>query len=274
MLAFAASASAQTICVAPATGCDVDKTTIPDAVAQSLTNPGADTIRLGAAEYSTAVGLPPGQQADVVGQGASTVIKGSSGILVDNSSGGAVRNLSIKVTGGIGVIALSLAGAADNVSISADPSASAVTGVIQSFAAPGASLTFRHGSITLPLTSGNGAGITQGVTGSPMTVEDSTIQAPQGIVGGAATIRRSTIVAALGLSSSPVTMGPTSQYVEDTVIETQAISGYPMPATGISARGMLAVAMIPSPASVTARHVTIVGDGSAGSTGIGISATA
>ena len=271
MLAFTASAGAQTICVTPATGCDVSRTTIADAVSQTLTNAGPDTIVLGAAHYTDPVSVPIGEPVDVIGQGPQTVIEGAAGVLVDNASGGGVRDLTIRITGGTGVTALGVSGTADGVSIKAD-SGTSLIGVAPSPGAPGSSGTFRNGAITFPMAAGNGTGVAPGATGGSVTVEDSTIQAPYGVTGTGA-VRRSEITAAFGVGPSLIAAAttPTPQYIEDTVIRTQAIAGYTPPVAVTSRAGFASIAGVGQ--SVVLRHDTIVGDGSPESAGILVTGT-
>src|SRR5882757_9216042 len=53
MAICASAASAQTYCVAPATGCDVAEPGLQIALTDAASNSGADTVRLGDATYTT-----------------------------------------------------------------------------------------------------------------------------------------------------------------------------------------------------------------------------
>lgn len=277
-LAIPATASASTICVTPATGCVSSAPTISNAIMQASATPATrDTIELGAQEYPEQVTIPVGAQIDLVGQGVSTSIAPAApvGTIVDDQdTASTVQNLNIRIKGGTSVTALGLSGSADGVSITADPNAVSPTGVSPSMAFPVGG-SFRHGSITLPLTAtSGGTGVAPGFFGPSTTVEDSTLQAPQG-VSGSAIVRRSKIVAAVGAGSPPTgvlpSFAPTVETIEDTVIKTQAITGY-SPAIGINSRSTIGPAIV-LPSIVYARHDTIVGDGGSGSIGIVANAT-
>jgi hypothetical protein len=101
-LALTSTAAANTYCVAPATGCDVTATSLHDALSQAATNPGADTISLGAGTYQEdGLVYNPADNAAVTITGAgrdATIIRPQTS--ADNS---------VTLTGQGGPIALSAA---------------------------------------------------------------------------------------------------------------------------------------------------------------------
>jgi hypothetical protein len=77
-LAFTATASASSYCVAPATGCDHTASSVQDALTQAATAPGDDSISLGAATYAQDnLSYAPGDNArvSISGTGATTIIQ-------------------------------------------------------------------------------------------------------------------------------------------------------------------------------------------------------
>ncbi|MFL5830328.1 MAG: PKD domain-containing protein [Solirubrobacteraceae bacterium] len=261
-LAAPASALAANLCVPniniPACGGQgAGEPTIGDAVTHASNS--GDTIFIDAGNYPETVN-DAGKHLTFVGAGpGQTVIQalGSPGMSV--SAGSSVSNLTVDLFGGTGNAGLSLAGSADRVAITATNPANTTNNIGVVLNASG---TFTHGTVTLPLTGGDSAGY-GGVVGAG-TVSDSTIQAAVGATsdpsGNMPALRRDRIVANEG-----VLAGPLAPTLDDLLIRT--VPGtLPEVGLGMSSNDISA--------SITARHDTIVGSGSAASAGLRAFATA
>jgi hypothetical protein len=256
MLGAPATAAGETLCV-PDIGIPncpagaANENTIAHAVANG--NPG-DTILIGPGTFDESVS-DNGTPYHFVGEGVGqTVIQGQGSPAMVVSSGSSVSNLSIDLYGANGETGLSLAGIATGVVVTATEQLSATNPI-------GVDLnggTFAHGAVTLPLT-GTDQQFYGGVEGSG-SVSDSSITAPVGITGEQAnlgampTVDRDTITANEGVvDESAVT-------IDDSLIRTVAEPSVPDVGIGMDPNVLFG--------AITARHVTVIGSGAAGSTGV------
>jgi hypothetical protein len=222
-------------------------------IGQAVTNGNSgDTVLIGAGSYNETVN-DSGKHLTFIGAGAGqTVIHGQGIVAMAISANSSVSNLTVDLAAGTGNAGLSLAGSSDHVAITATNPANTKDniGVVLNGG------TFTHGTITLPLTGTDAPGYA-GVVGQG-TITDSVIQA---LVGAAPdptvhfpTLRRDTIVANQG-----VLVGVAPVALDDLLIRTVSGSS---PELGLGMSGF------DMSATVTGRHLTIVGSGSAGSDGV------
>ncbi len=262
VLASPAVASGEVLCVpstsiagCPATGSEQEPT-IQDAVNNG--NPG-DEILIGP---DSANGGPYNESVtdsttayNFVGAGVGqTVIQGKGSPAMTVASGSTVTGLRINLYGAPGETGLSLAGSANDVAVTATEPASTMNNI-------GVDLnggTFSHGTVTLPLTGGDARDY-GGVIGSG-TVSDSSITAEVGITGDSGgdmpTAHRNTITANEGV----VDEGTFT--IDDSLIKTMA---------GPTQEAGLETDPSVFSASITARHLTIIGSDSSGSVGVSAS---
>jgi hypothetical protein len=256
-LAVAAeSAAADTYCVAPESSCPAANTypSLNGALSKAASNPGKDTVRLGAATYSDGpFTANSGNPVDIVGHGTGQTIltmasQTNATVLTLNDIASTLTGVGIVVPSTSGNFGLAISGAATNIAITG-PSATNPTGVVVS----GNSASFSQSSISLPSTSSNQS---TGVSGNGGTVADSTIAAFTGITSFSAsgpTVERTKIFATTGFSVAGT--------IEDSVIAVKPVGATAPTGLRVSGNGVIPFA------SLTARHDTIIGDGSAGSVG-------
>jgi hypothetical protein len=190
------------------------------------------------------------------------VIQGKIVVAMTISANSSVSNLSVDLAAGSGNAGLALAGHATAVTIngtaSANPSNS--IGVTLTNGA-----TFQGGSVNLPLTGGDVDGF-GGAVGSG-TISDSNIVAAVGVGndGPGGGYHSPNVVRDRIQANQGVVVGPgSSPEIEDSLITT---------VPGSQAEGGLTTASSATSGSFTARHLTVVGSGSAGSSGVSIAAS-
>lgn len=265
-LALAPSAaSAAVYCVAPASGCaDATFLDVQSALNAAQTNAGSDEVRLGATTYTSAVaftyadGGTPANAVAITGAGraATTLTRSTDGGILQlngnarNTVGDLrfhmMRSNSLGLQGGVGD--------AVRVDVDADPGVGNSEGIQLNGSA-------HDVRIAMPASGGN-----QGfVGGGPARTDglfDSTIAADKGAVVFGGTVRGVRIEA-----------GQRGVEQRDGTIDDVAIR---LHGSGIfGAIGLLATGdLITSGGTLTARHLTISGDGQAGSIGLFSGATA
>jgi PKD domain len=256
LLATVPAASAKQWCVSPATRCtDGNVGTFQSALNLAKGNPGPDQIRLGAATYSGAFNYDDNGSATNsvaitgISSRATTLTRPSSGIIFNLTGLGAahnsVSNLRVHIAAGNsqglwgGIVDLLRVG------ISADAPVTGSTGAVL----PAGSV--RSVGVSMPLSGGN-----QGISGGGVEIADSTVSADTGISTSVGTVHHSDVTGGkVGVSTS-------SGAVDDVVIH---IGGSAAERAGLEAFSLVG-------GSATARHVTILGDGNPGSTGVRVEA--
>lgn len=251
-----ATASAGLLCVPSITipachGTGANEPTIQDAV-NNGTN--GDTVFIGAGTYNETV-TDTGKHLTFVGADVGqTVIQaqGSPGFAV--SAGSSVSDLTINLHNGSGETGLQLAGSATRVSVTAT-GANNQTNAIGVALSGGASFT--HGSVVLPVL-GTDANGYAGVIGNG-TVSDSTIDAAVG-AGLGVLSQTPSLVRDQMIANQGILIAAGSPEIDSTLIRTVAGSATEL---GVGGSQVCAAAL---------RHVTLIGSGSAASTGVALEA--
>ncbi len=249
LLVEAASASAAMLCVpnvnVPA--CHGSGLGEPTIMAAVNTGHSGDVIVIGAGLFNETVS-DNGTSYTFIGAGpAQTIIRGQGSPAMTVSPGSSVANLGIDLHNGTGNTGLSLAGKASNVAVTATQPLSTTNNI-------GVALnggTFSHGAVTLPLTGGDAQGYA-GVTGAGI-FSDSNLTAAVG-ADAAGRLDRDRILANQGVidAGSPLEL-------DDSAVRTLA---------GAAPELGLATSAMSFQGTLTARHVDVIGSGSAGSEGV------
>jgi len=192
-----------------------------------------------------------GKSLTFTGEGPSkTIVQGQGSPAFNVSAGSSVSNLRVNLWNGTGNTGLMLAGVASGVEVTATLPKSTSNNIGVDLAGG----TFRQGVVALPV-SGGDAQFYGGVEGSG-TVSDSAIAAAVGVTydssEGMPTVHRVRILANQGVLGSVVG-------IDDSLIRTEPGAA---PELGI---GMPSNTLF---GTLTVRHVTLVGSGATGSTGI------
>ena len=268
-LAAPATASADTWCVQYAncpTGSFNVEPTIQAAVNAAATG---DTILIGPGKFMEQVSQPSSKVLTYIGSGPTqTVIQSPStaaGSITLNAqgSGNLVENLGVELPAAANGYGLWLAGDAVGVAVTAPAGTTSGTGVET------AGGTFDHGSVTLPTGAASSTTGISTIAAPGGAVQDSTIMASYGTFG-IVKLARDRIQATSAVSENNVAGGNGTNItaaVDDALIQT--IPG-PVPEEAVteSAQGGAS----PTFAQFAVRHSTIIGSGTAGSTGIGLTA--
>jgi PKD domain len=254
-MALPATAAATTTYCVPATtiaGCPAGGNVAGSIGTAIAAGSNGDEILIGPGTFYENVN-DGGKALQFVGEGsAATVIQGNTGSpSMRVSAGSSVSNLGVSLPGATNQTGLSLAGTATGVAVTAMQPASTMNNIGVDLVNGG---TFSHGSVTLPLTGGDDSNY-GGAIGDG-TVSDSSVSAAVGVTGDGSgnvpTVARVRIIANQGYldsSTSPAT-------IDDSLIRTVAGSA---PEVGIG-MGQFG--------TITARHLTVIGSGGVGSTGL------
>src|SRR5437588_1473174 len=255
LLASAAPAAADYRCVPNnhIPGCPVgaaNENTVSDAFNNSHSG---DTIIIAAGKYSEGTLDDMGKSLTILGAGpAKTVIQGKGTQVMVLSSHSVVSNLGLSLYTGAGNTGLSLAGTATHVAVTA------AAGVTYGIGVQLNGGTFSGGSISLPLTASEPQGY-GGVIG-PGTIRNSIISAAVGVTydlsGNMPAVHRDSIRGNQGV----LVAGGVALKIDDSVIKT--VSGA-APELGIGLSPQVICF-----GSFIARHLTVIGSGGAGSTGV------
>ncbi|MFL5816097.1 MAG: PKD domain-containing protein [Conexibacter sp.] len=262
-----AAASAAVYCVAPASGCaDGSFGTVQAALTQAQANAGSDEVRLGATTYTSASALTytdGGSTANSVtiagaGRAATTLTRTTDGgiLQITGNARNTVGDLRFHITrsNSFGLIG----GSADvfRVDVDADPGAANLEGIQ---VIPGSAHDVRISMAT--------SGGTQGfVGGGPASTDglfDSTVAADKGAVMFGGTVR------SVRIEAGQIGVQLQNGTIDDASIRLHGSSIFP--GIGLKAASDFGLS---SGGSLVARHLTIVGDGQASSTGIFVGATA
>jgi hypothetical protein len=273
--ALAAPAFADTYCVAPDTSCDASHQFGPGAVnAQSALDQagshlGPDTVKLGAATYTAPADngfeYNGGDAVTIAGAGAGQTIlteeDTSSGHFVLRVAAGAGRSsvsaLSVRIPGSAsgsntGIVTLSPTDISD-VDIDATGAAAGSASVFGINSQ--ADSSFARGTISLPPgTSGNSTAVRVEIQG--FSVADAQVASSSGVVSSSSAL--TTIQRASLAGEHPVTALGSTVSVSDSDLR---------PGGGLVPIGLAAQASASSDATISAKHVTIVGG--AGTAGAG-----
>jgi hypothetical protein len=258
VLALAADATlagATTFCVSDPT-CPVDGVAEPG-FSQALTAAamlaGPDRIQLGPGTYDRQAGLTDfaGSQVEIVGAGAGlTTIGAGAGLtsLDVEEPTSTVSNLTVELPDGRATTGLRLNGAtARGVAVTGSAAASG-TGVRL-----GGAATFTAGSVVLATTGVDTTGVAGDAIGAG-ALTDTVVSAGVGVQDVTAVARVRVFATSLAIDESPIFGGePTLDDVLVRIAGPSGVSGIRVNAVGSS----LASAIT----TLTARHVTVVGDG-------------
>jgi hypothetical protein len=264
LLATAPQASAKQWCVPPASGCsDGNVGTLASALTLAQNNPGHDEIRLGVGTYSSSSGFFYSDNGSAtnsvaikgVNARATTLARPASGRLLFMSNTGGARNsvsdLRLHITNNSST---GLFGSVDvsRVTLLADP---AVTNSVGMNLVPG---SVRNTRVAMSISGGNvGMDVGSGAPGDG--VFGSTITADVGVRSVNGPIQRCSITA--GASALAISSGS----IDDVVLRMSGSGGQ---RAGVTANSSVAGG------TVTARHVTVIGDGGPGSIGLWANAPA
>ena len=260
LAAGAASAGAGTFCVQVAS-CPAGGTaepTIQTAINAAAVAAGPDRILLGPVTFAEVnLNAAAGNQVDLVGAGTGQTVlappaANSVTTLTLADPGSTVSDLTARLADGTTNVGLSLSGTARRVTVTA---ADGTTGSGVFLAGGGGS--FLDGTVSLPLT-GSITGVNANGAG---TVANSSITARNGILGAATVQRVRVDASSLGILASPSTATPVTTTVDDALV--RIVGNAAGTALGASGGGLA-----PPAATLIARHVTAIGNGVAGSTGI------
>lgn len=265
--ALAASpAAAAVYCVAPASGCAGGSfADLPSALAQAQVNAGPDEVRLGATTYSTATGFryaDGGSSTNSLtlagaGRGATTLTRTTGGgiLILSGNARNTVGDLRFHLVRGdssSGSLGLQ-GGSADviRVDVDADPAVANSEGIQ---VAPGSV----HDVRVSMATSGGTMGFVGGGPSATDGVFDSSVVADRAIQLFAGSLMRTRVVGGqLGIQQQSGTIDDVSVRLAGSALS-----------TGI---GLLsATGLADSGGTVTARHLTIVGDGQPRSVGVAV----
>jgi PKD domain len=274
LLAVPATAAADTWCVNPATGCMHDaETSIQTAFndVSALDHSGSATIQLGShaysednLQYSGSVPLTINGAGRAVTSITNTGSSTSHEVLFLNAGAAVtvtVAHLALVMPAvvnwaGLGVGSSNDTATVNDVSVTAPAGATAAIGIFMNKGSVSGT------TITLGVTSRTTA-IQVTLTGAPFTVSDSTLDANSGVDAqgtGTATVHRTRADSGQGggsLGGGFVVADPATLNVDDSLVT---------PKNG--GAGLFASAFVGSHATINARQVTVVGDGSPGVTGI------
>jgi len=256
----AASAGAATFCV-QLPGCPAGGTAEPSiqaAIAAAAAAAGPDRILLGPVTFAEGgLNAAPGNVVELVGAGAGqTVIAPPAGngvtTLVLADAGSTVSDLTVRLAAGTSELGIALGGTARRVAVTA---ADGTTGGGVSLAVGGGG-SFLDGTVSLPTT-----GALTGISSTNLgTVANSSIAAGTGILN-AATVQHVRVDAGVnGILVNPISAAVTMALDDALVRIVGTGSGSAVFAAG-SGFGSYA-------ATLTARHVTAIGNGNAGSVGL------
>ena len=272
--ATAANASADTFCVAPATGCDAPhtKTTVQQALDGVTASGVAGVVRLGATTYTENLSYGAPWPIEIDGAGRSSTVltetAGSGMVFEDGSpSGGQVtiRHLSVSIPAGDNGVGIYLVngggGVISDVSVTGAPPGTAIKGIV----IPNG--TVSNVTVSVPSDLDDEAVSTGPPSGKTSTISDSTLSgatALSAVASGAGhvIVHRSAMTgigngSAIGVG---VFVQSTSMAIDDSLILVDGPSGAGFEAaTSNSPTG---------DASATVRQVTIVCDGSLAQSGI------
>lgn len=261
LAAGAASASAATFCV-QVTSCPTGGTAEPSiqaAITAASVAVGPDRILLGPVTFAEGgLNAAAGNQVELVGAGAGqTTIAppaaNSVTTLTLADPGSTVSDLTVRLAAGTTETGLVLGGTARRTSVTA---ADGTTGTGVSLAV-GAGGTFLDGTVSLP-TANTLTGISANGNG---TVANSSIVAGIGI-SNAATVQRVRVDAGgFGIFVNPTATAVTTTVDDALVRIVGSAAGSALSASGSGFAAFPAATLI-------ARHVTAIGNGNAGSTGI------
>jgi PKD domain len=258
-LATAPAASANQWCVPPASGCaNGNVATLASALTLASNNPGPDQIRLGAGTYSSSSGFSYSDNGSATNSvtvkgfnsRATTITRPSSGRLLSLLGNGGARNavsdLRLHITSSSST---GLLGSADvsRVAVAADP---AVVNSVGMNVIPG---SVRNTRVAMPVTGFN-TGLDVGGSGPGGGVFDSTITADVGVGSLRGAIQHCNITA----HQTAITVSIDGT-IDDVLVR---LSG-----SGGQRAGVLAYSSTAG-GTVTARHLTVLGDGGAGSIGL------
>src|SRR3954447_17854508 len=264
LLTSASTAGANQWCVPPATGCTQGTVgTLQSALTLAEGNAGPDEIRLGAATYSNSSGFVYSDNGSAtnsvaikgVNARATTLARPASGrlLFMSNTSGArnSVSDLRLHITNNSST---GLFGSVDvsRVTLLADP---AVTNSVGMNLVPG---SVRNTRVTMSISGGNvGMDVGSGAPGDG--VFGSTVTADVGVRSVNGPIQRCSITA--GASALAISSGS----IDDVVLRMSGSGGQ---RAGVTANSSVAGG------TVTARHVTVIGDGGPGSIGLWANAPA
>jgi hypothetical protein len=264
-LAAAPGASAAVYCVAPASGCaDGSFADVQPALDAAQANAGADEVRLGAATYATAAGFRyDGSGANSVtisgaGRAATTLTRSTNGaiLLLLGNARNTVGDMRFHLVTGGGIPSFGLqGGSADvfRVDVDADP-AVANSEAIQLI--PG-SVHDVHVSMA---TVGGTIGVIAGGPAATDGVFDSTVVADKALNAFNGTVQRTRVTAGqIGIEQ----LGGTIDDVSVRLVGTGNFGNV----------GLRAASDFGAGGTLTARHLTIAGDGQSVSTGVLVGAT-
>lgn len=263
--ALAPGAAAATFCVTPATGCGVPEPTVQAALTAAASNPGADTVTLGAATYSEDnlqySGAGP-LELDGAGRTATvlrraTPADGTSTLLSTGSGAVTVAHLGVRITGGAGPTGIRLTTAnghrVQDVAVDASGLPTGPNGI-----SLGSSGTVSDATVSLP---SNGDCLTLGGPGAVIDVQDvqaTGCSASFDVASGTARLQR--------VQAREAGVGVEAQRGSTVTVDDALIAS----STGASLVGLRATSSTGATV-LNARHVTIVGP-AAGPAGKGIEA--
>jgi PKD domain-containing protein len=264
MLVFAPSALAKEYCVAPAAGCaDGTSQTVQDALDLAAANAGPDTVRLGAATYTSSGGFAyvggasAANTVALVGAGrdATTLTRSTNGSILQlgGTPRESVTDLRFHITGTTNSSGI-LGGSGDALRVDVDADASVVNSEGLQLN-PGSA---RDVHIAMPASGGN-FGFAGGGPAATDGVFDSTITADKAVTLYSGSIRHSTLTG--GNRAIDIQSGT----IDDVVARATGTA----PSYGVFA----STGMFGGTNSAVARHLTVVGEDEPGSVGIGVYAT-
>jgi hypothetical protein len=261
-LLFAAPARAETFCVQDASCTGTPQPGLQSALDAAAVNvDDRDTIRIGPVALTEAATDGSGNKVDIVGAGADRTSISAAGVtpLSIQEPSSTVTGLEVKLTSGVGKIALSLSGSATDVAVTAAPEVTASVGVSMSGGA-----TFRRGSVAMStagdLAENDGFLISGDPNTGQKTIEGATVVASNGVrVATPLVLARFVTVRGVRITArNGVRVENGQAFVDDVLVR-----GLPS-VPGSGATGLSALQSPTKVAALRATHVTAIGPSPAG----------